>query len=167
MPPPNFVQIHQDLAEISAIQVGVCAGMSRAERAESAPAATTATPAGAAPAPAPDEEAVTAGVPDVPGTAEPEPAPEAAVTSHILTQSTTRRLICARSLPVAGSARSALDVARRDVLVARRASGFDAIAPIPLSRALAHLDLSHLTRRPVRIRPRAGFAHVFVSRVQF
>ena len=56
-------------------------------------------------------------------------------------KSTAWRLVYARSLPVAGSARSALDVARRDVLVARRASRFVAISPILLSRARAHLGL--------------------------
>lgn len=55
--------------------------MSRAERADSAPAAATAAAAGAAPAPAPDEGAVAAGRTDVPATAGPEPGPTTTATT--------------------------------------------------------------------------------------
>ena len=60
-------------------------------------------------------------------------------------------------------ARSTSLVETRDVLVARRASRFAAISPILLSRARAHLDLCHITRHPVRNRPRAGFATILFS----
>jgi hypothetical protein len=76
-----LIIIREELAEISPPEVCVCAGMSRAERADSAPAAATAAAAGAAPAPAPDEGAVAAGRTDVPATAGPEPGPTTTATT--------------------------------------------------------------------------------------